>query len=146
MKHHGDHLDSSTKSQRKKKRAKYSHSDKETSDTANSSHHETPEKWANSKGIPHAPYVSEGFVTNTIDTVVLMLCLPNPILPSTHLKQFNSVWVTTDVSENNVRTSQLADQPITAYYLPILFTASAGSDNYRLFLKGNVEVKLQAID
>ena len=91
---------------------------------------------------PRAPNaLLEGFVTNTIDTIVLMLCLPNPILPSKHLKLFYSEWVTTDVSEEDVRTSQLADKPIIAYYSPILFTASAGTDGYRLFQRGIVRVK-----
>ena len=91
---------------------------------------------------PYQPDASlEGFATTTIDTIVLMLSLPNPILASTHLNRFNSVWVTVDVSEEYVHTSQLANKPITAYYSPILFTASAGSDDYHIFLKGIVKVK-----
>ena len=143
VKQHGDHLDPSIKpiAKRNKPTAKPSQPDEKKSNTAKPSRHETPEKGAMSEDNPHAPNILEGFATTTIDTIVLMLCLPNPILPTTHLDYFDSEWVTTDASEKYVPKSQLANQPIAEYYSPILLTASAGIDDYRIFLRGNVKVK-----
>ena len=140
VKHRGDNVDPSTEPGGKKQKEKHTHPDKRKPVPGTSSRHETPKKEAMSEVNPHAS-VLEGFVTTTIDKIVLMLCLPNPILPSTHLESFDLDWVTTDASEDDVRTSQLAGKKIAAYYSPILVTASAGIDGYRVFQKGIVNIK-----
>ena len=139
MKLHGDDLGPSTGSKEKTQTDKHTRPHKKKSAPGTSSRQETSKKGAMSEVNPHAS-VLEGFVATTIDKIVLMLCLPNPILPSTHLKSFKSDWVTTDASEDNVRKGQLADKTIAEYYSPILLTASAGTDDYRVFQRGNVKV------